>query len=291
MTKKKPAKSVLYIIVALLALFLFFMVRKSMETSPWPEETPGPLTGEIVSPDLPVTREAVMELLSGHYAHYDVVSYEDVTTRAPMRTFIISYGFSELFVKEGKLYQTNRFVHAEQVLNQKNTTSHISEKAVQSMESTTAEVELEYVDGVWRISRPATPVLMGIAGDASRPLSDNRDESAIKDPDEDGFPGVSVHLNISGFLTGEIYIIRREIFEYDLQVFSEDLIAGHVRDYSEQLVLGASRSFLNRPSHNIQHPDPAMNPIILRRVPEEIDSWEELEQLRDELFPQPPSFY
>jgi len=31
----------------------------------------------------------------GHYAHYDVVAYEDTTTKTPMRTFIISYGFRE----------------------------------------------------------------------------------------------------------------------------------------------------------------------------------------------------
>ncbi|MBB6479428.1 hypothetical protein [Spirochaeta isovalerica] len=292
MADKKTGKAQLIIlIISLIILFLFFMVRKSMETAPWPEGTLYDHIDLEVSPDLAGTREEIMEQISGHYAHYDIVSYEDVTTRAPMRTFIISYGFTDIFVEDGKLYLSNRFIHAEQVLNQKNTTSYISDLAVQSMEDSMSEVRLEFVDGVWKLFRPATPVLMGIKGDPYLPLSKDPDDAALTDPDHDGFPGVSVHLNISGFLKGEIYIARREIFEYDLQVYSEDLIAGNVKDFSEQLVLGASRSFLNRPSNNIQHPDPAMNPIILKRIPESIDTWEELEPIRDELFPPPPSFY
>lgn len=291
MAKKTVKLRIFLILLPLIILAFIFLIKKNMATLPWPEAELNNINKETVSASLPQTREEIMNLVSGHYAHFDIVSYEDVTTSSPMRTFIISYGFTDFFVREGKLYQTNRFVHSEQVLNQKNTKSFISDKAVQSMEPSTSEVELVFRDGIWRIYRPATPVLMGINGDASESLTTDRDDLNITDPDNDGYPGVSVHLNISGFLKGEIYIIRREIFEYHLNVFSSERITGSVKDHSEQFVLGASRSFLDRPSNNIQHQDPAMNPVILRRVDPSIDTWEELKPFREELFPPSPAFH
>ena len=38
--------------------------------------------------------------LLGHYAHYDVVTYEDRGTKTPMKTFVVSYGFTD-FVEQG----------------------------------------------------------------------------------------------------------------------------------------------------------------------------------------------
>jgi hypothetical protein len=67
----------------------------------------------------PLNKEEVMESIAGHYAHYDVVAYEDVTTKKPMKTFVISYGFTDFYIKKGKLYQVDRFCHAEQKIDQK----------------------------------------------------------------------------------------------------------------------------------------------------------------------------
>ena len=77
--------------------------------------------------------ETVKNQLVGHYAHYDVVAYEDTTTRTTMRTFVISYGFTDLYLEEGKLMQSDRFVYAVQKLSRKKATSAISEKAVQAI--------------------------------------------------------------------------------------------------------------------------------------------------------------
>jgi hypothetical protein len=286
---KKLIASGIIILILVIVASVGYGVASS--TLPWPEGPLYSIDDADPSADLPEDRAEMMEIIAGHYAHYDVVSYEDLTTRSPMRTFIVSYGFTEFYVEDGQLYQADRFVHAEQILNQKNTISRFAGDSVQAIARRSTPVDLEFRDGAWRIYRPETPTLLGISGDPLQPLSRDRDDPALLDPDGDGNPGVTVSLNIAGFLDAEIYITRREIFRNHLTVYSPDLIQGHVEDISEQFVVGASHGFLDRPSNNQQHPDPGMNPLILRRVDPAIDSWEELRELREDLFPATPAFY
>jgi len=64
----------------------------------WPES---PLyvfyTGKL-NTIYPAYKESAMSHIVGHYAHFDVVAYEDTTTRTTMRTFIISYGFTNFYL-------------------------------------------------------------------------------------------------------------------------------------------------------------------------------------------------
>lgn len=278
------------IIVSAILLVLFVVSRFLMATLPWPNAPLYPELSSIHPAELPKDREEVIKLISGHYAHYDIVAYEDNSTSMPMRTFIVSYGFTDFFVKDNKLYQKDSFVHAEQILNQRFTKSSLSDKATRAIKPATTEVELVFSDGKWTIYRPETPSLIGIKGDPAISL-DAQDNAEFTDPDEDGNPGVTVELNISGLFKGKIFIARREIFRDYLTVYSPELIMGYVEDLSEQLVIGASHDFLAVKSNNKQHPDPSMNPIILKRVDDDIDTWEELREIRDELFPKLPSFY
>lgn len=235
--------------------------------------------------------ETVKNVIVGHYAHYDVVAYEDTTTKTTMRTFIISYGFTDFYLEDGKLMQSDRFVHAEQKLSRKNATSVFSEKAVQAIQPRVQEVELTYNDGKWHIYRSATPSLLGITGDPLQPLSTDPKDPNLTDPDEDGNPGVTVKLSVGNFFSGEIYIIRREIFSNYLTLKSNGTLSGYVEDRSEQLVVGASKKILNQPSNSIQLNDTGMSPLLLVPISEDIDSLEELMELRDELFPEEPGFF
>jgi hypothetical protein len=58
----------------------------------------------------PTDLEGARKAIVGHYAHYDVVAYEDTTTKTTMRTLIISYGFTDFYLEDGKLMQSDRFV-------------------------------------------------------------------------------------------------------------------------------------------------------------------------------------
>jgi hypothetical protein len=239
----------------------------------------------------PADTGSVLREIVGHYAHYDVVAYEDTTTRTTMRTFIISYGFTDFSLEEGRLMQSDRFVHSEQKLSRKNAVSVFKDEAVQSIKPRVQEVELFQKNGTWHIYRPESPSLLGIEGDPMKPLSTNPDDPNLTDPDKDGHPGVTVQISVGKFFRGEIYLIRREIFSNYLTMNNNGTLSGYVTDRSEQFVVGASKKILNQESNNIQHPDKGLNPVLLVKVDPDIDTPGELMQIRDEIFPEEPEFH
>ncbi|MCK7531840.1 MAG: hypothetical protein MZV63_12865 [Marinilabiliales bacterium] len=232
-----------------------------------------------------------MKEIAGHYAHYDVVAYEDTTTRTTMRTFIISYGFTDFYLEEGRLMQSDRFVHAEQKLSRKNAKSVFKDEAVQAIKPRVQEVELFQKDGTWHIYRPESPSLLGIEGDPMKPLSTDPDDPNLTDPDKDGHPGVTVQISVGKFFSGEIYLTRREIFSNYLTLNNNGTLSGYVIDRSEQFVVGASKKILNQESNTIQHPDTGLSPVLLVKVDPDIDTLEELMKIRDDIFPEEPEFY
>lgn len=276
-------KDIIYVITLLL---LLSSCNKPLE---WPS-SPLYFFEQENEAGLKKTREEVIQEIVGHYAHYDVVSYEDKTTKTPMRSFIISYGFTDFFMEDGKLMMSNRFLFANQVMSRKNATSGISDEAVQAIKPVPQEVELSFSDGRWHVYRPATPTLLGITGDPELPLSKDAADSRLTDPDNDGNPGITVHIRVGNFFEGEIYITRREIFRYHLMMNADGTMTGHVEDKSEQFVIGASKKILAQPSNSVQHPDMRMSPVILVPVDPEIDTAEELMEIRDEIFPEEPGF-
>jgi len=277
--------------VRLAFLVLLVSLTSCSEVLDWPEAPlyhfdQGTPDGNVYD-DL----ESVKKALVGHYAHYDVVAYEDTTTKTTMRTFIISYGFTDLYLEDGKLMQADRFVHAEQKLSNKQAKSWISDQAVQAIKPRIHEVELTQKNGIWHLYRPATPSLLGIDGDPSQPLPNDPHDPNFTDPDQDGHPGVTVNISVGDFFKGEIYITRREIFNNYLTLNNNGTLSGYVIDQSEQFVIGASKKILNQKSNNRQHPDPGMSPVLLVPVDEHIDTLEELMQIRDQIFPKEPEFH
>jgi hypothetical protein len=239
----------------------------------------------------PTDLESARAEIVGHYAHYDVVAYEDTTTKTTMRTFIISYGFTDFYLEEGKLMQSDRFVHAEQKLSRKNANSVFRDEAVQAIKPRVQEVELSQKDGKWHLYRPESPSLLGINGDPMKPLSTDPNDPNLTDPDNDGHPGVTVEISVGKYFKGEIYITRREIFSNYLSLNNNGTLSGYVIDRSEQFVVGASKKILNQESNSFQHPDTGLSPVLLVKVDPDIDSYEELMEIRDDIFPEEPEFY
>jgi len=123
-----------------------------------------------------------------------------------------------------------------------------------------------------------------------KPLSTDPNDPNLTDPDKDGHPGVTVRISVGKFFNGEIYITRREIFNNYLTLNNNGTLTGHNVDKSEQFVVGASMKILAQPSNSVQHPDMGLSPILLVPISPDIDTPEELMELRDELFPKEPSF-
>lgn len=282
-------KQKIYNFLLISSLFVLFI--SCAKPLLWPES---PLYdfSDYESEKSPITDvDLAKQEIVGHYAHYDVVAYQDSSTKTPMLTFIISYGFTDFYLDSaGNLIQSDRFVRASHKINQENITSHFSDEAVQAIKPRNHMVEISKKDGKWHIYRPPTPSLLGITGDASKPLSQDRNDPNITDPDNDGKPGVTVKINIGTIIKGEIYITRREIFTNYMTLNNDGTITGYVKDDSEQFVVGASHKILDQESNNTQHPSKGMNPIILVPIDDEIDTLEELMEIRDEIFPKEPEF-
>jgi hypothetical protein len=276
-------------LLAQLPVFIFILISCSRPLD-WPQS---PLynfeKGQSVITQ-PEDKESVLKEIAGHYAHYDVVAYEDTTTRTTMRSFIISYGFTDFYLEEGRLMQSDRFVHAEQKLSRKNAESVFSDEAVQAIKPRVREVELFLKDGAWHIYSPESPSLLGIDGDPMKPLATDPNDPNLTDPDKDGHPGVTVQISVGKFFRGEIYLTRREIFSNYLTVNNNGTLSGYVVDRSEQFVIGASRKILNQKSNNIQHPDKGLSPVLLVKIDPETDTPEELMQIRNDIFPEEPEF-
>jgi hypothetical protein len=238
----------------------------------------------------PATVQEAMKAIAGHYAHFDVVAYEDTTTRTPMRTFTVSYGFTDFRIENGKLLQIDRFCSAEQKLNQKSVTVRFSDEATRAIAPRVQEVQMRREEGRWVVIRPESPTLLGIVGDPSLPLSRNPRDANLVDADGDGKPGVTVRLKIANLLNGRIYITRREIYRDHLTLHANGNLYGYVKDTSEQFVIGASLRILAQQSNPLQNPDPGMNPVMLVRVSDDLDTCEELMEQRERLFPAAPAF-
>jgi len=272
------------------SLFVSFFLFSCTSTLSWPDpplyQEPEPANTIFRK----MSRTEIMEQITGHYAHYDVVSYEDVSGRAPVRSYIITYGFTDFFIEDGELYESDIFLHAENILNQSNVESRLSDEATRAIKSRVQKVDLELKDGTWHLYREATPTLLGIKGDPSQPLEQDKNSANFTDPDNDGYPGVTVHMTVGKFIKARLYLTRREIFSYHLRLFDQDTFYGTVIDQSEQFIIDATMRALRESEKALQHPDPSMSPIFLKRVSPEIDTWDELKTKRDELFPPEPAF-
>ncbi len=256
---------------------------------PWPEsplyETPSNDPNWVA----PANKEEAKSAMAGHYAHYDIVAYEGETANGPLSTFIVSYGFTDLVIEDGELVAYDRFCSAEYIANQPFDTI-FSDAATQAIQPPGAIVDVYQEDGAWKLRRPATPTLNGIDGDPSVPLSMDRSDPLISDDDNDGKPGVTVVVILFGFIRGEIYIARREIFANEMALYSDGSLRGSVIDDSEQLVIGASLAILDTPNNPPQRRDPGLNPIILIPVSDDLDTCAELMANRNLLFPPEPQF-
>jgi hypothetical protein len=269
--------------------FLFILISCSKPLY-WPESPLYVFEHRESNINQPADRESALKEIVGHYAHYDVVAYEDTTTRTTMRTFIISYGFTDFYLEDGRLIQSDRFVHAEQKLSRKNAKSVFKDEAVQAIKPSVREIELFQKDGTWHIYSPESPSLLGIEGDPMKSLSTDPNDPNLTDPDKDGHPGVTVQISVGKFFRGEIYLTRREIFSNYLTLNNNGTLSGYVTDRSEQFIVGASKKILNQESHNYQHPDKGLSPVLLVKVDPDIDTYEELMGIRDEIFPEEPAF-
>lgn len=231
------------------------------------------------------TVDPALARVAGRYAHYDVVAYQS----SDMKTLIISYGFTDMDVKDGALVATESFCHSEHRSDLPITTQ-MSDAATSAIKPIPTKVTVSTKDGKLRIVRPRSPTGIGIhlADPANDPLPNDPNDPRIADDDHDGKPGVTVHIKVTDTLSGDLYIARREIFEYEVTGQDDGSLTGTVSDHSEQLIVGATNDIFKTKAEWLQHPNLDKSPIILKPVDK---SWDctRLMGERPAMFPKTPT--
>lgn len=229
-----------------------------------------------------------LKALEGRYAHYDIVAYAERVGITPMRTLIITYGFSDFSLEGDRLVETDIFCHSEHRTNLP-FSSNVDDAFTRAIVPKSTEVDVYYEDGQLVVHRPPTPTPIGIdlEDPENTPLPMDPKDPRITDDDNDGKPGVTVDMRIFGFLPGEIYIARREIFSYTMDLQDDGSLLGIVDDDSEQLVVGSSLRILRSNRNPKQNPDKSLSPIMLVPVDASYDC-DRLMEDRDLLFPENP---
>jgi hypothetical protein len=257
------------------------------DAAPESESTTTTTTAEASTTTTTIEADALppgAEDLVGRWAHFDAVAYEDDV----FKSLIISTGFADLELRDGVLWNRQRFCHAEMANDQGIDTS-ISDEATSAIIPVDTPVEVTLEDGRLRVVRPETPTPIGIdlEDPANEVLPTDPNDPRIIDSDGDGNPGVTARIHLNAEIEGDLYIARREIFHYDVTQESPDRMVGTITDSSEQLVIGASNEIFLTPAQWEQVPDPSRNPVIWQRVDETWDC-ERLAAERDDLFPPDP---
>ena len=224
------------------------------------------------------------EDLVGRWAHFDAVSYQDDT----MKTVIISTGLADLELRDGELWNSMTFCHADVSSDQG------IEVAIAGRGDAGDHPGRHPGRGDQRrrdppAVRPQTPTPIGIRMDdpANESLPTDPTDPRFFDADGDGNPGITSSIKVGDGLQGDVYLARREIFTYDLTQVDPDRLEGTIVDASEQLVLGASNDIFLASAQWEQIEDPERNPVIWLRVDDDLDC-EGLAEQRDELFPPDP---
>lgn len=236
--------------------------------------------------------EAFKQRIAGRYAHYDVVAYREKILIGEMKTYVITYGITELTLDdEGRLIAKDRYCHATHKSNLP-FKSEVPDSFTQAIIPHTAEVAIRTEGGRLSLWRPETPTPIGIQLNSNDETLPKDPKSALAiDADHDAKPGVTVKIKLYNKFETELYIARREIFAYGLALEeATGVLKGYVSDHSEQLVLGSPLPFLRAQRSPTQHPDLGLSPMVLVPIDESYDCTK-IMQKRDELFPEEPAIW
>lgn len=223
--------------------------------------------------------------LVGKYAHYDIVSYVGkLFGPIKLKSRVISFGFTEFYIEDGKLMSKDRFCFSDYKANLP-FKSKTSDEFTRAIIPKVVKMEVMETNGEILIHRPETPTLIGIdLPHYTMNFPSDPKDHRFSDDDKDGKPGITVNLTMGRFLNEKLYIARNEIFSYDLKIMKSGVLAGVVRDRSQQYIIGATKKSLVKPQNPIQNMDLSRSPIYLIPMHNDL-SCDELKSQRHKYFP------
>lgn len=226
-----------------------------------------------------------LDILVGKYAHYDVVSYVgELFGPVKLKSRVISFGITEYYKEDGKLMTKDRFCFSDYRANFP-FRSKTSDEFTRAIIPEVVEMEVMETNGELLVHRPETPTMIGVdLPHYTMNFPADPTDPRFTDADKDGKPGITVNLTMGRFLNEELYIARKEIFSYDLKAMHNGVLAGVVRDRSQQYIIGATKQSLVKPQNPIQNMDLTKSPIYLIPMNEDLDC-DQLKAQRHKYFP------
>ena len=135
--------------------------------------------------------------------------------------------------------------------------------------------------GAFRAGPFATVVGAELDNPLSDPLPESPGEAGEVDGDMDGHPGVTVE--VSGTVSGQVYVVQRNVITMRGQTRSEDRIEGLWHSEGTQIVLDASSGLLRSRVESRRNPEDAASYFVLRRL-EQGTSCDQIVARADDLF-------
>ena len=148
--------------------------------------------------------------------------------------------------------------------------TEIPDLFMQSLQPDPREVVLDEEDGGFVLRQGTHLEIRGalLENPETDELPVDPEDPRLVDQDGDGFPGMTVNINLLGMMEEQIYVVQRFQYELEGTVVSPDRIEGLIRWTDEQIVLGATNPMLLASSESEPDPDPSKHIFIMIRAQE-----------------------
>jgi hypothetical protein len=216
-------------------------------------------------------QEADFVVPPGLYASRQYVSNRALTRPANRYIRVQTTNFLLHRVREsdGGLVVESRYCHIEQEPLGRVRTS-LGPRFVAAMPSWEASLtrDSESEDaGAMRLAEAVMVLGARLDDPADDALPADADDPRITDPDGDGNPGVTVE--VSGFVSGQVYVVQRLVRGLLGTATPDGRATGTVIGTGNQVVIGASNAILKTFTPRFEHnPDPKRNTFVWLPVPD-----------------------
>ncbi len=149
--------------------------------------------------------------------------------------------------------------------------TQIPDAFMAALRPTPRTATLQETDGAITFEQPAYLEIRGavLENPATDALPVDSDDPRVFDQDEDGSPGMTVHVDLLGFIQAKIFVVQRVQYALSGSIVSEDRIEGTIDWSDEQVVLAATNPMLMADSTGYPDPDLSKHIFLMIRAQED----------------------
>lgn len=190
-----------------------------------------------------------------------VATTQDVPVLGRSSSTSISYSVA-VIARDGKgLSLTEQGCHVD-IDGSRSVTTTVPDAIAESIVPTPRELRVWEEGSTLKWARPLAIIVVGakLTDPANEALPKDASDSRVWDQDKDGKPGVTV--KVSGFASGDIYVVQKQMSVLAGELEPSGDLKGLVADTSEQSVIGASNPVLNQNIANMPDADASKSNVV-----------------------------